>query len=152
MGIYNKLFNGWKAQKGADLSFAQKSVCSVVAGFIGSVVGTPPDLILIRMQSDSTLPENQRRNYKSVGDAFKRIVAEEGFLSLWTGCMPTVTRAVVLNFGMLGPYDEAKERLNKHFNGDSKKDTKATRLMASALAGFSASFLSLPFDNAKTKI
>lgn len=87
-----------------------------------------------------------------MGDAFKRIVAEEGFFSLWRGCIPTVTRAVVLNFGMLGPYDEAKERLNKAFNGDTKKDTKATRLMASAMAGFSASFLSLPFDNAKTKI
>ena len=68
LGIYNKLFNGWKEKKGSELSFAQKSVCSVTAGFIGSIIGTPPDLILIRMQSDSTLPENQRRNYKSVGD------------------------------------------------------------------------------------
>lgn len=77
---------------------------------------------------------------------------EEGVLQLWRGCVPTVVRAVVLNFGMLGPYDEAKEQLNYFFNGDKKKDTKQTRLMASATAGFSASLLSLPFDNAKTKI
>ena len=62
------MFNGWKESKGSDLNFFQKSVCSVTAGFIGSIVGTPPDLILIRMQSDSTLPGNERRNYKSVGD------------------------------------------------------------------------------------
>lgn len=37
--------------------------------------------------------------------------------------MPTVVRAVVLNFGMLGPYDEAKERVNHWLNGDKKKDT-----------------------------
>jgi solute carrier family 25 oxoglutarate transporter 11 len=71
---------------------------------------------------------------------------------LWRGCVPTVIRAVVLNFGMLGPYDEAKERLNLWLNGDKKKDTKQSRLLASAVAGFFASFLSLPFDNAKTKI
>jgi hypothetical protein len=38
--------------------------------------------------------------------------------------VPTVIRAVVLNFGMLGPYDEAKERLNQWLNGDTKKDSK----------------------------
>jgi len=75
-------------------------------------VGTPPDLILIRMQADNSLPEAERRNYKSVTHAFKKIVAEEGVMNLWRGCTPTVIRAVVLNFGMLGPYDEAKEWCN----------------------------------------
>lgn len=117
------MFNSWKESKGSELSFGQKSICSIVAGFIGSIIGTPPDLILIRMQSDNSLPEAERRNYKGVTDAFKRIVAEEGALSLWTGCTPTVIRAVVLNFGMLGPYDEAKERVSLYLNGDKKKET-----------------------------
>jgi solute carrier family 25 oxoglutarate transporter 11 len=56
-----------------------------------------------------------------VFDAFRRIVSEEGFFSLWRGCTPTVVRAVVLNLGMLGPYDEIKERLN-HYYGT--KDTQ----------------------------
>ncbi len=42
------------------------------------------------------------------------------------GGVPTVTRAVVLNLGMLGPYDEAKERLNVALNGNVKKDTLTT--------------------------
>jgi len=50
---------------------------------------------------------------------------------------------------MLAPYDEIKERLNHYFG---TKDTKQTRLLSSALAGFLSSFGSLPFDNAKTKI
>lgn len=50
--------------------------------------------------------------YLNLLKAFKRIVKDEGVLSLWRGCVPTVIRAVVLNFGMLGPYDEAKERVN----------------------------------------
>jgi hypothetical protein len=32
-------------------------------------VGSPADLTLIRMQADATLPLENRRNYKGVGDA-----------------------------------------------------------------------------------
>lgn len=45
-----------------------------MAGGFGSFVGTPFDLVLVRMQADSTLPEVERRNYKNVFDAFGRIV------------------------------------------------------------------------------
>lgn len=47
---------------------------SLAAGGLGAVVGTPADLSLIRMQADSTLPPEQRRNYKGVGDALTRII------------------------------------------------------------------------------
>lgn len=70
-------------------------------------------------------------------------------MSLWKGCSPTIVRAMVLNFGMLGPFDELKERINKY---RGTQDEVSTRLLASAGAGFLSSFLSLPFDNAKTKM
>ena len=89
----------------------QKAYSSLLAGGIGSIFGTPADLVLIRMQSDATLPADQRRNYKNVFDAFTRIVREEGLLSCWKGCTPTVVRAMSLNLGMLATYEEAKERL-----------------------------------------
>jgi len=54
-----------------------------------------------------------------------------------------------LNMGMLGPYDEVKERLNKM---KGTKDTKETRLTSSAIAGFLAAAMCLPFDNLKTKL
>jgi solute carrier family 25 oxoglutarate transporter 11 len=92
---------------------AEKSFCAATAGFIGSVVGNPADLSLIRMQNDTTLPPAERRNYKNVFNAFSRITKEEGPLALWRGCTPTVIRAIVLNLAMLAPYDEVKERLNR---------------------------------------
>ena len=130
-----------------NLSFFQKSYASLIAGGVGAFVGNPADLALIRMQSDSTLPIEQRRNYKNVADAFIRIVREEGAAALWKGAGPTIVRAMVINMGMLGPYDQAKEIIVK-FNGDSL----TTNLLASACAGFLASFMWLPFDNIKTKL
>jgi solute carrier family 25 oxoglutarate transporter 11 len=56
-----------------DLTFFQKAYCASFAGFVGSLVGNPADLALIRMQADSRLPLNERRNYTSVGNAFSRI-------------------------------------------------------------------------------
>ena len=36
----------------------------MTAGGLGSFVGNPCDLALVRMQADTTLPEAERRNYK----------------------------------------------------------------------------------------
>lgn len=62
---------------------------------IGSFIANPCDLVLIRIQADKrpNLPESERRNYKNVFDAFKRIVASEGITALWTGGLITMVRA-----------------------------------------------------------
>lgn len=131
-----------------NLSFGQKCLASLLAGATGAFVGNPADLALIRMQADNTLPPDQRRHYKNVGDAFVRICREEGVLELWKGVGPTMVRAMALNLGMLGPYDQAKEMLAPVLGANSMSN----QLAASACAGFLAAFLSLPFDNMKTKL
>lgn len=148
LGIYKSMFDYFKAKDGA-VSSGKKILCAVTAGFLGSLIGNPADLALIRMQADTVLPVEQRRNYNNVFNAFSRIISEEGVTALWRGCQPTVVRAVVLNMAMLAPYDEVKERLNKM---TGTVDTTSTRLFASAIAGFLSSFASLPFDNVKTKL
>jgi solute carrier family 25 (mitochondrial oxoglutarate transporter), member 11 len=96
-----------------NLTFGQKSICSLTAGFFGALFGNPADLVLVRKQNDTTLKPEERRNYKNAFDAFSRIVKEEGIFALWRGCSPTVLKAMATNFGGLGPYDEVKERMNK---------------------------------------
>jgi len=132
------------------LTAFQKVTASLVAGTLGSFVGNPADLCLVRMQADSSLPESERRNYKGVGNALTRIVSEEGVTALWRGAVPTMTRACSLNVAMMVSYETAKEKIVE------KTGRKPTELyvqgLASMLSAFCTAFFSLPFDNIKTKM
>ncbi|EGR32264.1 mitochondrial carrier protein, putative [Ichthyophthirius multifiliis] len=150
LGLFKTLTDNIKAKKGGkNLTFGEKVYCSLTAGFVGSLCGNPADLALVRFQGDTLLPIDQRRNYKNIFDALRRIVSEEGVLALWKGCSPTVVRAMLLNLGMLSTFDEAKERLNEY---TKTTDTLQTQVIASALSGIVASVMSLPIDNIKTKL
>ena len=111
LGIYFNLTEYVKNNRnnGEGLTVLQRAGCSLLAGSMGSFVGNPCDLALVRMQADTTLPEAERRNYKNVVDAFTRIVSEEGVTSLWRGAVPTMSRACALNMSMLVSYDTAKD-------------------------------------------
>lgn len=121
----------------------------MVAGSFGSWWGNPCDLVLVRMQADSSLPEAERRNYKGVIDAFSRIRTEEGLPAYWVGAVPTMIRAVALNMSMLVTYDTVKEGLIKKFGNDSMFKIQAA---SSMLAAVNVAVITLPFDNIKTKI
>ena len=65
------------------------------------------------MQADARpgIPEEARRNYSGVFNAFSRIVADEGIGALYTGAMATMMRACALNMFMLVSFDTAKESM-----------------------------------------
>merc|ERR1712233_76755 len=63
------------------------------------------------------------------------------------GAAPTMTRAMALNFGML-----AFNASSKDFLKSQGVTGQAQVFGASAIAGFFASFFSLPFDYVKTQV
>ena len=148
LGLYKSMFITVKKKNGKVKTY-EKAAMSLTSGFIGSMIGNPSDLALVRFQSDGYLPENKRRNYKNVFDAFGRIIKEEGLLRLWRGCGPTVARAMSMNLAMLTTFDEVKEYLNDRAE---EENTVKIRLISSAVSGLVCSFISLPFDNVKTKM
>jgi solute carrier family 25 oxoglutarate transporter 11 len=118
LGIFNTLSEKLKAANdGAPLPLYQKAGAGLAAGGLGALVGSPADLSLIRMQADSTLPVDQRRNYKNVGDALVRIVKEDGAVGLFRGAGPTVVRAMALNMGMLASNDQVTQRQERGGGG-----------------------------------
>ncbi|KAJ3343894.1 putative mitochondrial 2-oxoglutarate/malate carrier protein [Gonapodya sp. JEL0774] len=148
LGLFNSFKDMIVAQNGGGKpTFAQSAFAGLAAGGLGALVGNPADLSLIRMQADGTLPPAERRGYKNVFDALVRITREEGILALWKGAAPTVVRAMALNFGQLTFYDQSKQQLNTLIGPGA-----SANFGASAIAGFFASFFSLPFDFVKTRV
>jgi len=135
--------------KGTNVTFLERSAAGLTAGGLAAMVGNPADLALIRMQSDGLKPKAERANYRSVFDALKRIASAEGVGALWTGASPTVIRAMALNFGQLTFFAESKAQLKTRAPQLSES---TQRFGASAIAGFFASFFSLPFDFIKTRL
>ncbi|EXJ76421.1 uncharacterized protein A1O5_00929 [Cladophialophora psammophila CBS 110553] len=136
-------------QNGTKVTFAERGAAGLAAGGLAAMVGNPADLALIRMQSDGLKPKDARANYRSVFDALTRIAKSEGITALWAGAYPTVIRAMALNFGQLTFFAESKAQI-KHYFPDISESTN--RFGASAIAGFFASFFSLPFDFVKTRL
>lgn len=134
-------------ENGTKIGFAERAAAGLSAGGLAAMIGNPADLALIRMQSDGLKPLAERQNYKSVFDALGSIVKNEGVARLWAGASPTVVRAMALNFGQLAFFSEAKAQLK----GTSLSARNQT-LTASAVAGFFASAMSLPFDFVKTRL
>lgn len=125
--------------------FYQKCGLSMFCGAVGALVGNPADLALVRMQSDSMLPKEERKNYTSLLNTIFRVCKEEGFFRMWKGALPTVVRAVSLNLGMLSSFDQSKEMLLKYM----EEGTLHTCISSSIAAFFAVTF-SLPFDFVKT--
>ncbi|CRH03704.1 dicarboxylate/tricarboxylate carrier, putative [Plasmodium relictum] len=144
LGLF-RTFSDMVKKDGEPLPFYKKCFCALAAGALGAFIGNPADLSLIRLQADSTLPKELKRNYNGVFNALYRISKEEGVRSLWKGSVPTIARAMSLNLGMLSTYDQSKEILEKYLGSGMK-----TNLAASVISGFFATTLSLPFDFVKT--
>lgn len=151
LGLFDTIMGSLSARakdQGRQVGFAERATAGLTAGGLAAMIGNPADLALIRMQSDGLKPLAERKNYKSVIDALGSIAKSEGVTALWAGAMPTVVRAMALNFGQLAFFSEAKAQLKTHTDWSSRAQT----LSASAIAGFFASFFSLPFDFVKTRL
>jgi solute carrier family 25 oxoglutarate transporter 11 len=147
LGIYRTLTDIDKQKTGSEsISLTKKFAFSLFAGAVGSTIGNPADVALVRIQTDALSPPERRRNYKGVGDALFRMAKEEGILTYWRGCTPTILRACSLNVGMLVTYDTAKEWFDLNLGPSTMN-----RISGSFVAALIACCMSLPFDNIKTK-
>jgi len=133
---------------GSDLDFLGKVLLAGAAGACGGVVGTPADMVNVRMQNDVKLPLEQRRNYKHAIDGLWRVYSEEGFRRLFSGCSTATSRAVFMTIGQLSFYDQVKKML---LESGYFKDNLTTHFTASSVAGAIATSLTQPLDVLKTR-
>jgi len=152
LGIFRTMTNIYtpEGKTAADLPAMTKFGCSVTAGGLGALIGTPADAALIRMQGDSTLPEASRRNYKNGADAMMRMAKEEGMAGFFAGAQPTIIRGLAMNVGMFMTFDTLKQTFGPSMPGG--ENGQANRFFCGFLSGATAATAALPFDFIKTQL
>jgi dicarboxylate transporter 10 len=148
-GVYEILKLYLLPADGSPLPFHYKIVMGATGGFIGGVVGSPFDVINVRMQHDMKIPPELRRNYRHVLDGLARISREEGVLSLWNGSSMVIARAVLVTLSQIAFYEQAKQILlgTGHF-----RDNTLTHFSSSFIAAVVATALTQPVDVIKTRL
>lgn len=135
----------------ANIPFIHKVGLAGVSGAAGGFVGTPADMINVRMQNDVKLPLDQRRNYAHAVDGLFKVWRNEGVRSLFNGGVTCTSRAVLVTIGQLSMYDQYKYWLLTHV-GNVFSDNLVTHFTASSLAGATATTMTQPLDVMKTRM
>jgi solute carrier family 25 (mitochondrial oxoglutarate transporter), member 11 len=150
----NNLQSGKKSKN--DISFATKLGMGCISGGIGSLVGTPSEVALVRMSADSKLPLADRRNYTGVVNCLSRIAKEEGGVRMWwRGATPTVARATLLSSASMGVTSQAKAELiqSGYFGKDGQWAGGIPLLFCATLvSSFCANVVANPFDVIKSRL
>lgn len=122
---------------------------SMISGGIGGTVGNPADIINIRMQNDTGLPADKKRNYKNAFDGVLRIVREEGPSKLFRGLNSNLVRGVLMTSSQVVSYDMIKSSLITHLHFNEKSNNLF--FLSSILSGLIATTICSPVDVLKTR-
>lgn len=122
-------------------SFKDKIVCGVGAGFTGAVIGTPFDLIMVRIQNNPIV-------YPSIYTTITKTFNEEGLRAFWNGSYYIITRAIIVTTCQFAVYEEMKDILRKR-SWENEYYIFATSSTSSSII---TSILSNPVDVCKTRM
>ena len=146
--VYKVIYDHFKpVKKHNDLTNREKAVISGFAGSLAAIASNPFELIYTRIIADGAFKKEIRRNYKSVGHAYSKIVAEEGSQALFKGAFSNILRAIAINATLTGTYDYLNEKMWISFG-----DFGYGPFIATGWAAFWASLVALPLDNIRTRI
>ena len=133
---------------------ASKMALGAAAGASGQLVAVPCDLVKVRMQADARAVAAgalAAPRYRSFADALFTIARLEGARGLWTGTLPALQRAALVNLGELATYDTAKAWALSKGWFDSAGDVRL-HFLSAGLSGLTATIASTPADVVKTRL
>jgi solute carrier family 25 oxoglutarate transporter 11 len=131
------------------IDFTSRLVTGIVSGGIAAMISCPAEVTLVRISNDITLPVDKRRNYKGVGNAFIRILREEGISAFFRGSGPFVNRAMLVGAVQVGTYDQFRETFRDVFN---IKNQFMNVFCSSMTSGIIYSTVTMPFETAKNRM
>jgi len=130
--------------------FASRIGVGAVTGGIAAFISCPMEVCVIRMSNDSSLPVNERRNYKSLPDTFTRIMKEEGITAFWRGSQPFVARAMMVGIFQVATLDQFKDFYAKSLN--QKRNSISNVFCSAMTSGLIYSLATMPLEAAKNRM
>jgi len=136
------------------MSFAIDFAMGGVSAAVSKTAAAPIERVKLLIQNQDEMLKSGRLQtpYKGIGDCFKRVIAEEGFVQLWRGNMANVLRyfpTQALNFAF-------KDQFKRMFGYSKEKDGYWKWFGGNLASGGAAGAASLTFvyslDYARTRL
>lgn len=108
------------------------------------------EVAVVRMSNDSSLPVEERRNYKGVVDTSLRIAREEGIAAFWRGSGPFVTRAMMVGVFQVATLDQFKDMFVSWLG--QKRNSIPNVFAASMTSGLIYSLATMPLEASKNRM
>ncbi|XP_072231433.1 dicarboxylate carrier UCP2-like [Leuresthes tenuis] len=146
IGLYDSMKQFYT--RGSDnAGIVARLMAGCTTGAMAVTFAQPTDVVKVRFQAQVRLTEGERR-YTGTLDAYKTIARDEGVRGLWKGCMPNITRNVIVNCAELVTYDTIKELILKY---GLMTDNLPCHFTAAFGAGFCTTIVASPVDVIKTR-
>eukprot|EP00934_Nitzschia_sp_Nitz4_P008102 Nitzschia sp. Nitz4//scaffold14_size191712//65305//66344//NITZ4_001713-RA/size191712-snap-gene-0.131-mRNA-1//1//CDS//3329536897//8092//frame0 len=130
--------------------FASRVVVGAITGGMAAYMACPMEVAVVRMSNDSSLPVEERRNYKSVFDTAARITKEEGIAAFWRGSNPFVARAMLVGVFQVATLDQFKEMFVSWFN--QEKGSLSNVFCSAMTSGLIYSIATMPLEATKNRM
>uniref|UniRef100_A0A6V2ANC3 Mitochondrial carrier protein n=1 Tax=Ditylum brightwellii TaxID=49249 RepID=A0A6V2ANC3_9STRA len=130
--------------------FASRVGIGAITGGIAAYISCPMEVAVVRMSNDSTLPPDERRNYKGVTDVAKRVIKEEGVMAFWRGSTPFVARAAMVGVFQVATLDQFKGMYASWLG--QKKNSIPNVFCAAMTSGLIYSIATMPLEASKNRM
>jgi solute carrier family 25 oxoglutarate transporter 11 len=130
--------------------FAARVGIGAVTGGMAAYLSCPMEVAVVRMSNDSTLPKDERRNYKGVFDTGSRIMKEEGVAAFWRGSNPFVARAMMVGVFQVATLDQFKD-IYANFLGQ-RKNSIPNVFCAAMTSGLIYAVATMPLEATKNRM
>lgn len=121
-----------------------------ITGGMAAYISCPMEVAVVRMSNDSSLPKEDRRNYKGVIDTATRIAKEEGITAFWSGSTPFVTRAMMVGVFQIATLDQFKSLYAIYFG--QTRNSMSNVFSAAMTSGLIYSLATMPLEASKNRM
>jgi solute carrier family 25 (adenine nucleotide translocator) protein 4/5/6/31 len=130
----------------------------LIGGSIGAISKTvmaPVERVKLLLQTQDSNPDvisGKVARYKSIGDCFKRVAAEQGMVAFWRGNLVNCLRYAPQQGSALAFNDAINDMFPKYDSKTQFWQGVAAKLTSGGLAGAAANTICYPFDYARTRL